>query len=265
MDKCEFSEFSYGYCLTEDLIIGQGTPLTAAPVFPSLFEEGQAGAGYDVRLNRPGTPLFLQFKLVHQMVRGTAYEAKRGDFVVPFYRMHLRPRNISDQHESLLYLEQTGNDVFYVAPGFHTIADLNANYEGKRIWSRSFRLRPSAIGSLTDDDAHHVTFKTYNGTWGFYSEIPTIKGHAPDTREIAQSLQQKIVDRGNRNLKSQIEELDSTLLKIVNERNKQRHKREQLPISGEQQADPIRRVAYVARQFFDCQLFFVTQKIQNEV
>ena len=80
MDKCQFSEFSYGYCLTEDLIVGQGTLLTAAPVFPSLVEEGQPGFGYDVRLNRPGTPLFLQFKLVHQMVRGTANEAKGGIF-----------------------------------------------------------------------------------------------------------------------------------------------------------------------------------------
>jgi Type II secretion system protein C len=42
MDKCQFSEFSYGYCVTEDLIVGQGMPLTAAPVFPSLVDEGQA-------------------------------------------------------------------------------------------------------------------------------------------------------------------------------------------------------------------------------
>src|SRR5580704_15864116 len=83
MDKCQFSEFSYGYCLTEDLIVGQGTQLTAAPVFPSLIEEGQPGVGYDVRFDRPGTPLFLQFKLVHQMVRGTANETKKGHFHPP--------------------------------------------------------------------------------------------------------------------------------------------------------------------------------------
>ncbi|PYP92242.1 MAG: hypothetical protein DMG65_04645 [Candidatus Angelobacter sp. Gp1-AA117] len=80
MDKCEFSEFSYGYCITEDLIIGDGTPLTAAPVFPSLIDKGQPGVGYDLKLNKPGTPLFLQFKLVHQMVRGNAKEAKKGTF-----------------------------------------------------------------------------------------------------------------------------------------------------------------------------------------
>lgn len=80
MDKCQFSEFSYGYCLTEDLIVGLGIALTAAPVFPSFIEEGQPGVGYDVRFDRPGTPLILQFKLVHQMVRGNANEAKKGHF-----------------------------------------------------------------------------------------------------------------------------------------------------------------------------------------
>lgn len=83
MDKCQFSEFSYGYCLTEDLIVGQGMPITAAPVFPSLIEEGQPGIGYDVRFDLPGVPLFLQFKLVDQMVRGTANEAKKGHFQPP--------------------------------------------------------------------------------------------------------------------------------------------------------------------------------------
>jgi hypothetical protein len=148
MDRCQFSEFSYGYCLTEDLVVGLGTPLTAAPVFPSLIEEGQPGVGYDVRLDRPGTPLFLQFKLVHQMVRGNANEAKRGDFQPPFYRMHLRPGLISDQHQSLLSLEQAGNEVLYAAPSFHTTIDLNAAYTQRQVWARSFKILPSSIGPL---------------------------------------------------------------------------------------------------------------------
>lgn len=106
MDGCQFSEFSYGYCLTEDLIVGQGMPLSAAPIFPSLVEEGKTGIGYDVRFDRPGIPLFLQFKLVHQMIRTTANEAKKGHFNPPFYRMHLRSRPLSDQHASLLSLEK---------------------------------------------------------------------------------------------------------------------------------------------------------------
>ena len=47
----EFSEFSYGYALTDELIHWNGTKLKAAPVFPSLYDEG-AGKGYDLKLDR---------------------------------------------------------------------------------------------------------------------------------------------------------------------------------------------------------------------
>jgi len=259
MDKCQFSEFSYGYCLTEDLIVGQGTPLIAAPVFPSLLEEGQPGVGYDVRFDRPGVPLFLQFKLVHQMVRRNANETKRGHFQPPFYRMHLRPRPVSDQHQSLLSLEQAGNDVFYVAPCFHTTVALNTNYAQRRVWDRSIRIRPALIGPLPDDGPHHVTFQHPSSTWQFYSDEPFKEGRAPETGEIAGRLQSRIVERGSRNLREQIEDLDASLQAIVQSRNVERKERERVDIRelGEH-VDPLRRAAYIARQFFDCQMLFVT-------
>jgi hypothetical protein len=259
MDRCQFSEFSYGYCLTEDLIVGQGTPLTAAPVFPSLIEEGQPGVGYDVRFDRPGTPLFLQFKLVHQMVRGNADEAKRGHFQPPFYRMHLRSRSISDQHQSLLSLEQAGNDVFYVAPGFHTTAELNTNYVQRRVWGRSIRINPALIGPLQDDRPHHVTFQQPTGTWRFYSDEPSKEGRGPETEEITASLRRSIVEHGERNLREQIGDLDASLQNIVNARNAERNERERINFRelGDR-VDPLHRVAYIARQFFDCQMLFVT-------
>ena len=249
MDKCQFSELSYGYCLTEDLIVGQGTPLTAAPLFPSLIEEGQPGVGYDVRFDRPGTPLFLQFKPVHQMVRGTANEARRGHFQPPFYRMHLRSRRISDQHQSLLSLEQAGNDVFYVAPGFHTTMELNTTYAQRRVWDRSFRINPTLIGPLPNDRPQHVTFQQPSGTWRFYSDEPSKEGRAPMTEEIASSLQRRIAERGARNLRDQIVDLDASLQTIVNARNTERNEGERINIRelGDH-VDPLRRVAYIARQ-----------------
>jgi hypothetical protein len=258
MDKCGFSEFTYGYCVTEDLIVGKGTELTAAPVFPSLIEEGQTGKGYDVQLDRPGTPLFLQFKLVHQMVRDNASEAQRGHFTTPFYRIHLRSRALSDQHASLLALEQAGNDVFYVAPGFYTKADLNAAYAKRRVWDRSFRIRPSAIGPLPDDKHHHVTFKTATSNWRFYSEDPSREGTGLNTKEIAASLRSRIAERGRRTLKEQVPELDAMLADIVHSRVGQRDRSNLVEV--ENREDPLRRVAFMARQFFDCQLFFVSLK-----
>jgi len=260
MDKCQFSEFSYGYCLTEDLVVGQGMPLVAAPVFPSLIEEGQPGFGYDVRFDRPGTPLFLQFKLVHQMVRSNANEARRGDFQVPFYRMHLRSREISDQHQSLIDLEEADNDVFYVAPGFHTTIALNTNYTQRQVWNRSFKIRPTLIGPFSDDELHHVSFQQPNGNWRRYSEESTKEGRAAQTEEIVQELERRIDKRGERSLREQISDLDASLQRIVNARNIRRKERERIDVDTIGHVDALRRVSYVSRQFFDCQLFFVTRR-----
>jgi hypothetical protein len=257
MDKCQFSEFTYGYCLTEDLVVGLGMALTAAPIFPNLVDEGQLG--YDVRFNRPGTPLFLQFKLVHQMVHGRANEAQRGHFQPPFYRMHLRASAISDQHDSLLSLEQAGNDVFYAAPAFHTTGDLNTAYVQRLVWGRSFTIKPSDIGPLPNVKAHHVTFQQAGGQWKFYSEEPSRQGRAHTAEDIATLVAGRIAARGDRNLRDQIGGLDDSMRMIVNLRNAERNEGERLNIHElGSDVSPLRRVAYIARQFFDCQMMFVT-------
>ena len=124
--KPNTSEFSYGYAVTDELIHRHGLPITASPVFPSLYQEGQIGGGYDVHLPMMGLPLFLQFKLSDHMVRRSAREAQAGHLSVPYYRMHLRPKRHSAQHEMLLNLENIGGPaVYYVAPAFHQSSELN--------------------------------------------------------------------------------------------------------------------------------------------
>ena len=66
--KPDIAEFNYGYALTDELIHWHGAGITAVPIFPSLYDEGQPGGGYDVKLDRGGIPLFLQFKLSDCMV-----------------------------------------------------------------------------------------------------------------------------------------------------------------------------------------------------
>jgi hypothetical protein len=261
MDRCGFSEFSYGYCVTEDLVVGKGLPITAAPVFPSLKEEGKTGVGYDVLLDRPGAPLFLQFKLVEHMERGNAKETKKGHFSPPFYRMHLRPSRISDQHQSLISLEQAGNEVYYVAPTFFKRDELNSAYADRQVWNRSFRTKPSAIGPLPNDKSHHVSFDPLTGNWRVYSEDPSRGGRASTTTEITEELQRRIKERGERNLREQIPELDRNLIEIVEHRNRERNLRERVSVAElGPDIDPLTRVSYLARQFFDCQMLFVVAR-----
>jgi hypothetical protein len=49
-------------------------------------------------------------------------------FSTPFYRMKLTERWRSAQHEMLLELDAGPNEVFYAAPLFHTVEELNKAY-----------------------------------------------------------------------------------------------------------------------------------------
>jgi hypothetical protein len=51
--KPVISEFSYGFALVNELLKLTGYGFNAVPVFPSLYQEGQTGGGFDVFLNSP--------------------------------------------------------------------------------------------------------------------------------------------------------------------------------------------------------------------
>jgi len=160
----DISEFSYGYALTEALVHASPIPLKVAPVFPSLIDEGKFG-GYDVHLPFEGFPLFLQFKLSHKMVRGTATEAMKKLLTPPFYRMYLRPLKHSQQHSLLLATEASGVAVYYAAPCFHEPGELNDAYVNRQIVQRSIFVKPSVIGALPDGEEHHISFKQGSGCY----------------------------------------------------------------------------------------------------
>ena len=130
--------------------------LIAAPLFPSLYQEGQTGGGFDVMLPFPVAPVFLQFKLADFMARRSATEWPwfRGCY----YRMHVRPRRFSRQHALLLDLQRVGRKVYYAAPHFHQTARLNWCYLNRKVVAWSVFIPPSSIGPLRDDADHYVAF-----------------------------------------------------------------------------------------------------------
>ena len=152
----EFSEFSYGYALTEALVNGQQH--LARPVFPTQRQEWYDG--YDMRLDRFGYPIFLQFKLCHGMTRGTAQEIARFQLPLdlPYLRMPLMPGRKSPQHVRLMALEGQDESVFYAAPRFFRDHDFAAAYGRRAILSHSAFIRPSTIGPLSGVYDHHVAF-----------------------------------------------------------------------------------------------------------
>lgn len=164
----EISEFSYGFALTNEIV--GWAPLSAAPVFPSLIEEGRVGGGYDVRLDMPGVPLYIQFKRADCMKRRNAREIR--DFSLPlafpFYRFKITESGKSNQHELLLELDSGENMVLYAAPRFHEIVEINTAWNANEVASRSIFVAPNEIGKL-DADSHHVA---YDDTHAFLCSEP---------------------------------------------------------------------------------------------
>lgn len=260
--KPDISEFSYGYELTDELIHWHGTNITAAPVFPSLYQEGQTGGGYDVMLPRPGIPLFLQFKLSDCMVRNSAFEVRNGHFTAPFYRLHLRPSRHSDQHEMLLELEADGNEVYYSAPAFHTPEEFNDAYLNHQVRTRSLWLKPSDIGQLPDPRDHHVAFQL-PGTHRVCSETRELKAKG-DFEEFTKHIVTAYEQRGHTALTQE------SLLRLTDAMKRISKKRRDISHEAKRRSDveiekrhPLASISFYAHVFFDSQFFLVRAKNEN--
>lgn len=253
------SELSYGYALIDELIHWRGTNLTAAPVFPSLYQEGQTGGGYDVMLQRPGIPLFLQFKLSHCMVRINAQEAQDGLLQVPYYRMHLRPLRHSSQHEMLLELENSGNEVYYSAPAFHRSHELNEAYLNHRVRDESIWVSPSAIGPLSDDGDHYIAFRL-NGPVLFRSEPQKIDNKI-DFDAFTGRVQHSFESRSESALSTEeLTVLVKNLTMFSEKRTDIARIRKKNYLEKISKRPLIEQIALYAQVFLDCQLFLVTKR-----
>jgi hypothetical protein len=255
----DISEFSYGYALTDELIHWHGTNITAAPLFPSLYQEGQAGGGYDVQIDDNGVPLFLQFKLADCMVRRNAKEVQDGNLICPFFRMHLRPRRHSNQHSMLLQLEAAGNDVWYSAPAFFQVNELNDAYIGHSIKQRSLWIRPSVIGPLPDDGDHHVAFQIPGHSY-VYSDPRQLDG--PVDFESFEREIIRLFSRDGRRVGNdrQMEELADDLYKIGQQRKEISAERKALARDEMARRKPLERIAFYASVYFGV-LLFVVRKV----
>lgn len=255
------SEFSYGFAVTTELLQALG-PVTVAPVFPSLRAEGKKGGGWDVRLDWPGLPLFLQFKLCDHMTRHSCKEARLVGSRLPCYRMHVRPARLSPQHRLLLELEQRGEAVYYCAPMFHKAEQFNKAFLQHSVCPQSIWIRPSDIGELPDDGDHHVSFEPGGKCW-LFSEPRPIEAECMFQNFSAQ-LRYRLRERGKIDLSQRLELLADEIANIAESRHYIVDRaagiwREDIHEVAPKSTPPLERVAYYASVFFDSQLFLVQE------
>jgi len=147
--KVGYTEFSFGYAFTENLIRGSATAPVGAPVFPNLVQE--ATLGYDVRIDFPAVPLFFQYKLPELMTRARAFEIASGlclGLTLDFFRTALMRRDVSDQHRRLLAWERRyPGQVYYAAPCLRDCPAFNTAYNTASVASASILFYAAASGS----------------------------------------------------------------------------------------------------------------------
>jgi hypothetical protein len=262
--KPDISEFSYGYAVTECLIWDTTLPVVGAPIFPSLIAEGRSG-GYDVAIPISGLIVFLQFKLSHFMKRNTALEAQHGCLSTPFYRMHLRPKRHSMQHEMLLDLEVSGHQiVFYAAPKFHLPQELNRAYLRRSIIQQSIFIKPSIIGPLPDTGDHHISFK--NGFPVYMCSEPKVirdeEYEETSLKELAGLAQVAEKHEVNMHLLDQISKLmfDIILRNLIRWSPFNADELQQL-----RDMHPVEKIQFFSRAYFGCEPLIVKarKKVQG--
>ena len=254
----DISEFSYGYAVTESLIWDTSLPIVGAPIFPSLIMEGRVG-GYDVAIPFEGLILFLQFKLSHYMVRNSTVESRRGFLTTPFYRMHIRPRRHSRQHEMLLELEANGHSVLYAAPKFHRSHELNQAYLRRTIVQQSLLISPSTIGNLPDNGDHHLSFRNGSSVY-LCSEPQQIRGIENEESAVKELL--NLLDKkGNLKVNEEvILNLSKTMFDIVLKRNISYHPFTADDILSFREMHPLQRVRFLARSYFGCEPVIIMKR-----
>lgn len=274
--KPDISEFSYGYAVTEELVAKARATVIAAPIFPSLYQEGQKGGGYDVEVPLKGSPIFLQFKLSDHLKRSSAKEHQAGLIGIPYYRMHLRPLKHSDQHNLLLELENSGEAVFYIAPEFYLPAELNKFYLSRTVVNNSAAFSPIDIGTLPDDEEHYVVFEK-GSTFGHRCSSEPEKIQRVDLRQgFNNLLKERGIEARPLGLDG-LRQLSLKMLKTIEKTTSRNMSPDAAPTmvvlsdirsiatpeeaAGARQIvesrSPIESSAYLARTFFGCELIVV--------
>lgn len=160
-EPSQFTELSFAFAFAHHLANLWQDTLLAAPTTPTQVAEGQPGGGWDQRFDCEGFVYLVQYKVSEYCIHGRT----RGASALgsPFYRFQVRTGPKVNQHSQLIELAAGPSIVEYVAPCFHTSAELHQHYAAASILEAVRRMRPADVGDLEDGSRHFIAF-TANGS-----------------------------------------------------------------------------------------------------
>ena len=184
--KAEFSEFSYGFSFTENLIRSQSS-VVSAPRF--LTQKQEYKLGYDLAIDleyNNWQPLFFQFKVADILTNRRAREISRHNLNISpsFFRMKLHKKNFYSQQKALSKLgAKFPNSVFYAAPEFHECCELNRHFVNGNVHERSALFSPvdiekaCVINYYNANSNHSIAYEKNSGHGWLCSKPQEINIH----------------------------------------------------------------------------------------
>ena len=186
-----------------------------------------------------------------------------GIFPPPFYRMHIRPKRLSNQHEMLINLEEKGHEVHYSAPAFHTYQEFNDAYLFRQVKKRSLWMKPSDIGSLPDDKNHHVAFRL--GSTPYVCSTPRPLETRGGFKELENSVERTFRKNSETALKRDaLEETANYLSEIVVRHHHISNKSMRALHTQLVDRHPLYKIAVYSHMFLDSHLFVVMNREESE-
>jgi hypothetical protein len=188
MQDCHFSETQFSFCFTFEFI-RKWLPLVILPIFPNTYDEGQEGGGYDVKILGN---IFLQFKISHKFYdKVNNFSRTHWDtFGHAYYKIKIDTNH--RQFQLLKNLNKPGNNVFYVAPEFHTSDDLEVYYKNNLI-ERNSAIFPIGNFPKPGSGHHNLIYSAGTSHGVLYSQpINVKKAEAIDVRNYFLDMKEEL-------------------------------------------------------------------------
>lgn len=174
MPECQFNEREFEAALNHELI-GRWQPylLGALPRLPSQFAE--KALGYDAAYEfKSGKRIFLQYKVAFAAIARTPtnrdlFDAWEGPYLRAALLLEKKTR-MPHQHNLLVRLAASGEEVYYCAPLFHKLPALARHSQSKTLWANSLRA-PLRGAPQLGRGRHSFSYISSGSRWRLHSEI----------------------------------------------------------------------------------------------
>ncbi len=133
--KAGFYEFEFTVAFIHDYLKRHEDQCRRAVVgMPTPMEESKVG--YDATIAANGHSRFFQFKRPDYLPARTGKQRLHYPSQ-PYYRINITPHEKSKQHNLLVQLARKGHEVYYVAPIFYDVREMDTHRDAQQILENS--------------------------------------------------------------------------------------------------------------------------------